>query len=102
MPQPHGPATEEYTSAERYSSAGGPQGFISLEYQICPSRPTIWYSSNWIGPDKIEFWSWKTYCERLSQADFDGQDPGLVIKTLRTQHLIDQADIIFQETVARV
>ena len=41
VPPPHGPATEEYPSAERYSSAGGPQGFISLEYQICPSRRTI-------------------------------------------------------------
>ena len=41
VPPTHGPATEEYPSAERYSSAGGPQGFISLEYQICPSRYTI-------------------------------------------------------------
>ena len=40
VPPPHGPATEEYPSAERYSSAGGPQGFISLEYQICPPRHT--------------------------------------------------------------
>ena len=26
---------------------------ISLEYQICPSRHTTWYSSNWNAPDQI-------------------------------------------------
>ena len=39
VPPPHGPATEEYPSAERYSSAGGPQGCISPQVLTKAWRP---------------------------------------------------------------
>ena len=50
---PHSAATSRYrprvTLCKGLLLYGGPQRPIYLEYQICPSRHTIWYSSNWNG-----------------------------------------------------